>query len=115
MKKKKALIIGILGVLLLFGAAVAMAQNTSSETKDAENHEFTSEMMESMSENSPREMMQSDECENMMDGEEGHAGMMDSSSPASNADAEETDHCGGMDSDMGSMMGSGGVDMRRIM
>ena len=48
MKKKTVLVIGILGVLLVLGTAVALAQNTSSEkTKDAKNHECTPEMMDS--------------------------------------------------------------------
>ena len=35
MKKKTMLIIGILGIMIIFGAAVALAQNSSSEkTKD---------------------------------------------------------------------------------
>ncbi len=83
MKKKTVLVIGILGVLLVFGAAVALAQNTSEKTKEAENHECTPEMMENMSENCPEKMMQSGACENMMNGTKG---------------------CDGMDSDMDSMM-----------
>lgn len=115
MKKNTIIVIGILGILLIFGAAVALAQNTSSEkTKDAENHECTPVMMEKMSENCP-EKMQSGACENMMDGEKGCGEMMDSRSPASNTEVEETDHCADMDSGMGSIMGSSDVDMSGMM
>ncbi len=68
-----------------------------------------------MSENCPEQMMQSGACENMMNGAKGCSGMMGSSSTASNTEAEETDHCGDMKSDMGSMMGSSGEDMRSMM
>ncbi len=108
MKKKTFLILGILGVLLVFGAAVALAQNANSEkTKNAENHECTPEMMEDMSKNCPEQMMQSGECENMMGGGKDHGNMMGNSDSEGNDVSEETDHCGNMDSDMGSMMGSG--------
>ena len=80
MKKKTVLVIGIVGILLVFGAVVALAQNASEKTKDAEDHECTPEMMKDMSKNCPEQMMHS----------------------------EENDHCGGMDSDMSSMMGSVG-------
>ncbi len=114
MKKKTVSVIGILGMLLVFGAAVALAQNTSSEkTKDAEDHECTPEMMENMSENCSEQMMQSGDCENMMNGEKGCSEMMGST--ASKTKAEETDHCGDKDSDMGSMMDSSGEDMRGMM
>ena len=82
MKKKTVIVIGILGILIIFGAAVALAQNSSSEkTKDMGDHECTPEMMEDMSKNCPEQMMQSGECETMMDGEKDHSGMMGSSSP----------------------------------
>ena len=111
MKKKTMLIIGILGIILILGAAVALAQNASSEkTKDAENHECTPEMMEDMSKNCPEQMMQSSECENMMDSEEDHSGMMEGSKKSGNAEADDGEHCGNMGSDMGSMMGSSGAD-----
>ncbi|NJD78449.1 MAG: hypothetical protein FIB08_15375 [Candidatus Methanoperedens sp.] len=105
MKKKSVLVIGMLGILLVFGAAVALAQNASEKTKDAENHECTPEMMENMSENCPDQMMQSGACENMMDGAKGCDEMMDNKVPAvSNANTEGENHCGDMDSDMNSMM-----------
>jgi len=116
MKKKTMLVIGILGILLVLGAVVALAQNTNDQrTKDEENHECSPEMIENMSENCPEQMMQSGACENMMNGEKGHSGMMGGSSPASKTDTEETDHCGEMNSDMGSMMGSNGGDMKDMM
>ena len=116
MKKKAMVVIGILGILLAVGAmSVAMAQSASREkTNDTEGHECTPEMMENMSENCPEQMMQSGACENMMNGEKGHSGMM-GSGPASKTDTEETYHCGDMNSDMGSMMGSSGVDMKDMM
>jgi hypothetical protein len=108
MKKKTMLIIGILGIILILGAAVALAQNASSEkTKDAENHKCTQEMMEDMSKNCPEQMMQSSECENMMDDKEGQ-GMMGGSTTLNDAEPIDGEHCGDMDSDIGSMMGSGG-------
>ncbi len=80
MKKKTKLIIGILGIMLILGAAVALAKNSSNDNiVDNEDHECTPEMMEDMSKNCPEQMMQSSECENMMDGEEDHSGMMGSS------------------------------------
>ncbi|MDD5615676.1 MAG: hypothetical protein PHH85_05690 [Candidatus Methanoperedens sp.] len=116
MKKKTMLIIGILGIILILGAAVALAQNASSEkTKDAENHECTPEMMEDMSKNCPEQMMQSSECENMMDGEIGHSGMMEGSTTSGNAEAGEGEHCGDMGSDMDSMMGSKDIDKKGMM
>ncbi|MDO8727857.1 MAG: hypothetical protein Q7J35_17530 [Candidatus Methanoperedens sp.] len=109
MKKKTMLIIGILGIILILGAAVALAQNAGSEkTKDSENHECTPEMMQDMSKNCPEQMMQSSECENMMGDEIGHSGMMSGSTTSNNAEAGDGEHCGDMGSDMGSMMGSGG-------
>jgi len=68
MKKKTVLITGILGMLLVFGAAVALAQNTNEKTKDAENHECTPEMMKDRPGKCPEQMMQSGTCENMMKG-----------------------------------------------
>ena len=115
MKKKTVLVIGVLGILLVFGAAVALAQNTSEKTKDAENHECTPEMMEDMSKNCPEQMMQSGECETMMDGEKDHSGMMAGSSPSDNTEAEDGTHCGDMGSDTGSMMGSKGADKKGMM
>lgn len=106
MKKKTMLVIGILGVVLVFGAAVALAQNASSEkTKDVENHECTPEMMENMSKNCPEQMMQSETYESMMNATN-ESSMMGNSRQAENTEAEGKDHCGGTDSDMDSMMGS---------
>ncbi len=103
MNKKTVLAIGILGILLVFGAAIAMAQNASEKTKDAENHECTPRMMENMPENCPDQMMQSGACDNMMDG--GCGEMIDKKEPAvSNTDKAGENHCGDMDSGMESMM-----------
>jgi hypothetical protein len=68
MKKKTVLVIGILGILLAVGAiSIAMAQNTSnSETKNAQSHECTPEMMANMSKYCPEQMMQSETYESMM-------------------------------------------------
>jgi len=102
--------------MLIFGAAVALAQNSSSENRmDKEDHDCTPEMMEDMSKNCPEQMMESAECENMMDGAKGHRGMMGGSTTSGNAEAEDGDHCGDMGYDMGSMMGSKGADMKRMM
>lgn len=116
MKKKTILIIGILGIILIFGAAVALAQNSSNEnTMDNEDHECTPEMMEDMSKNCPEQMMQSSECENMMEGEKGHSGMMGNSTTSGNAGAQDGEHCGDMGSGMDSMMGSKGADKKGMM
>ncbi len=116
MKKKTMLIIGILGIMLILGAVVALAQNSSNEnTVDKEDHECTPEMMEDMLKNCPEQMMQSSKCENMMDGEEGHSGMMGGNTTSGNAEAGDGEHCGNMGSDMGSMMGSGGADKKGMM
>ncbi len=105
MKKKTILVMGILGVLLVFGAAVALAQNTSEKTKDAENHECTLEMMKSTPENCPGQMMQSGACENMMNGTNGCGKMMGNSKSAGD-ETKENGHCANMGSGMGSMMDS---------
>ncbi len=107
MKKKTVLVIGILGVLIAVGAiSIAMAQDTSNEkTKDTENHECTPEMMENMSKNCPEQMMQSETYKSMMNATN-ESSMMGNSRQAENTEAEGTDHCGGTDSDMDSMMGS---------
>ncbi len=116
MKKKTMLIIGILGIILIFGVAVALAQNSSSENKvDKEDHECTPEMMQDMSKNCPEQMMQSAECKNMMDGEIGHSGMMKGSTTSGNTEAEDGEHCGDMGSDMGSMMGSTSPEKKGMM
>lgn len=84
-----------------------MAQDTGDEkTKDAENHECTPEMMENMSENCPAQMMQSGACENMTNGEKGCSEMMGRDQKTEDVATEETEHCGDMGSDMGTMMGS---------
>ncbi len=112
MKNKTVLMIGVVGILLVFGAAVALAQNTGSgKTKDAENHECTPEMMENMSENCPEQMMQTGACENMMNGANGCGGMM----AAENTEAAVEDHCKDMDSGMDSMMGSSDAVMKTMM
>jgi len=116
MKKKTVIVIGILMIMLVFGAAVALAQNTGSEkSKDLENHECTPEMMENMPENCPDQMMQSAGCENMMDGEKDHSGMMGGSTTSGNSEAEDGNHCGDMGSDMGSMMSSKAADKKGMM
>ncbi|NJD78511.1 MAG: hypothetical protein FIB08_15695 [Candidatus Methanoperedens sp.] len=105
MNKKTILIIGILGILLVFGAAIALAQNATEKTKDAQDHECTPEMMENMQQNCPDQMMQSGACDSMMDGEKGCGEMMDNKEPAvSNTDTAEENHCSDMDSGMESMM-----------
>ena len=107
MKKKTAFVIGILGVLLVFGAAVALAQNASDEkTNDAENHECTPEMMENTPENCTGQMMQSGACENMMNGANGCSKITGNSKPAGDK-TKENGHCKNMGSGMGSMMDSG--------
>jgi hypothetical protein len=107
MKKKTVLVMGILGVLLVFGAAVALAQNTSEKTIDAENHECTPEMMENTPENCPGQMMQSGACENMMNDTNGCSEMMGNSKHAGDTETKENGHCANMGSGMGSMMDSG--------
>lgn len=107
MKKKTVLVIGILGVLLVFSAAVALAQNTSEKTKDAENHECTPEMMKNTPENCPGQMMQSGACENMMNGANGCSKITGNSKPAGDTETKENGHCKNMGSGMGSMMDSG--------
>lgn len=115
MKRKTVLVIGILATIMVFGAAIALAQNSSVNKKDAENHECTPEMMNDMSKNCPGQMMQSGEGKNMMDGEKGHSGMMGNEKPAGENTASES-HCGDMDPGMDSMMGSGrGADMKSMM
>ena len=53
MKKKTVLVIGILATIMVFGAVVAFAQNSSEKQKDTENHDCTPEMMNDMSKNCP--------------------------------------------------------------
>jgi hypothetical protein len=92
MKRKTVLIIGILATVMVFGAALALAQNSSEKKKFGENHE------------------------NMMDDEKGHSGMMDNEKPeGEDTDTEGDNHCGDMDSDMGSMMSSSDTDMKEMM
>jgi len=107
MKKKTVLVIGILGILLVFGAAVALAQNTSGKTNDQGNHECTPQMMENMSKNCPEQMMQSETCKGMMNAAN-ESSMM-------NTEATGESHCGDMGSDMSSMMGSSSADMKSMM
>ncbi len=100
---RNKLVIGILGILLVFGAA-AVAKNTSGEqSEDLKNLECTPEMMENMSENCPGEMMESGACENMMNNANACSRMMNNITESD----EISDHCGYMYSDMGSIMGSG--------
>ena len=118
MKKKTVLVIGILATIMVFGAVVALAQNSSENKKDTENHECTPEMMNDMSKNCPGQMMKSGDGKNMMDGEKGHnnSGMMGNEKPAGeNTDQAIGNHCGDMDPGTGSMMGSRGSDMKRMM
>ncbi|MCZ7381348.1 MAG: hypothetical protein O8C64_07245 [Candidatus Methanoperedens sp.] len=107
MRKKTVLVIGILGILLVFGAAVALAQNTSEKINDAGNHECTPEMMENMPKNCPEQMMQSETCKGMMNAAN-ESSMM-------NNEATGENHCGDMGSDMSSMMVSSGSDMKSMM
>lgn len=115
MKKKTVLVIGILATIIFFGAVVALAQNSSENKKDAENHECTPEMMTDMSKNCPGQMMKSGEGKNMMDNEKGHSGMMGNEKPSGeNTGTAGENHCGDMGSD--SMMGSDrGADMKSMM
>lgn len=116
MNRKTVLIIGILATIMVLGAVVAFAQNSSEKKKDTENHECTPEMMEDMAKNCPEQMMKSGECENMMDSEKDHSGMMGNEKPTGeNNGTEGENHCGDMDSDMGSMMSSSGSDMKGMM
>lgn len=64
------------GYIMVLGTALALAQNSSEKKKDTENHECTPEMMKDMLKNCPEQMMQSGECEKMMNDEKGHSGMM---------------------------------------
>jgi len=115
MKRKTVLIIGILAIIMVFGAVAAFAQNTSEKKKDTENHECTPEMMEDMAKNCPEQMMISGECEKMMDGN-GHSGMMGNEKPKDeNTDSSGEDHCGDVGSDMESMMGSKGPGLKSMM
>jgi len=108
MKRNTVLVIGILATIMLFGAAVALAQNSSENKKDTENHECTPEMMNDMSKNCPGQIMKSGEGKNMMDGEKSNSGMMGNEKPAGeNTDPASGSHCGDMDSGMGSMMDFG--------
>lgn len=109
MKRKTVLAIGILVTIMVIGAVVAFAQNSSENKKDTENHECTPEMMKDMSKNCPEQMMKSGEGKNMIDGEKGRSGMMDNKKPIGedNGTAGEN-HCGNMDSGIGSMMSSRG-------
>ncbi len=102
MKKKTTIVIGILGILLAVGAmSVAMAQDpSSSKAKDVENHECTPDMMQNMSKNCPEQMMQSETYKNMMNATN-ESSMMDNNSTEAGYD-----HCGDVDSDMGSTIGS---------
>ncbi len=105
MKKKAMLVIGILGILVAVGAmSLAMAQNQNS-SKNIQSHECTPEMMTDMSKNCPGQMMQSGH-QNMMNATNGSS-MMNNSGIAGNVETTGTDHCGGANSDTGSMMGSG--------
>ncbi len=95
MKQKTILIIGILATIMVLGAALALAQNSSEKKKDTENHECTPEMM---------------------DGEKDHSGMMGNEKPSGeNTDTASENHCGDMGSDMGSMMDSSGTDTKSMM
>ncbi len=116
MKRKTILVIGILAIIMGFGAVVAFAQNSSENKKNTENHECTPEMMNDMSKNCPGQMMKSGEGKNMMDGENSHSGMMRNEKPAGdNTDPASGSHCGDTDPGTGSMMGSRGSDLNRMM
>lgn len=62
-----------------------------------------------------KEMMQSGECGNMMDGAKECSEMMGGSSPSDNTETEDGEHCGDMGFDMGSMMGSKSADTKHMM
>ncbi|MFZ3383371.1 MAG: hypothetical protein WA144_05550 [Candidatus Methanoperedens sp.] len=112
MNRKTVLIIGILTTIVIFGAVVGFAQNSSEKKKETENHECTPEMMEDMAKNCPEQMMKSGDGKNMMDGEKGHRGMMNGSTASNNTEGGE--HCGDS-SDMGSMMSGSLADKKGMM
>ncbi|CAG0984696.1 hypothetical protein METP3_02285 [Methanosarcinales archaeon] len=85
MSRNIVLIIGILATIMVFGAAVALARNTSENKNDTEDLECTPEMM----------------------GNEKVA--------VENTSTIGESHCGDMDSDMGSMMSSRGTGMKGMM
>ncbi len=111
MKRRTISLIGILVILLVLGAAAAMAQNTSGKTTSEGTHECTPAMMENMSKNCPGQMMQSGACENMMNGTQG---MMNNIRPPG-TNAAGGNHCGDMGSGMGSMMGSSRTGTKGMM
>ncbi len=51
----------------------------------------------------------------MMNGAKDCSIMMGENPPSDNAEAEDSEHCGGMGSDTGSMMGSKGADLKSMM
>ncbi len=112
MNRKTVLIIGILATIVIFGAVVGFAQNSSEKKKETENHECIPEMMEDMAKNCPEQMMKSGQCENMMAGGKGHRGMMGGTT---SNNAEGGEHCGDMDSGMDSMMGGSVADKNGMM
>ncbi|NJD53496.1 MAG: hypothetical protein FIB07_11590 [Candidatus Methanoperedens sp.] len=116
MKRNTVLIIGIMATIMVFGAAVALAQNSSENKKDPENLECTPEIMKDMPQNCPEQMMQSGACENMMKGAKDCNEMMGNKKPTEeNNNTVGESHCGGMESGMGSMMGSGRTDTKGMM
>lgn len=92
MKTNTILIIGILAIIMVFGAAIALAQNASENKKDTGNQECT-----------------------LTDGAKDCSGMMGGNSPSDNTEAEYGNHCGDMGAGMGSMMRSKGSGMKSMM
>lgn len=113
MKRKILLITGAILILGAALAAIALAQNMSDKTKDAENHECTPEMIASIGKNGSETinmtqycnsgMMDSTTCTNMTDtAMAGCSSMMDNlSENKTAAHMADPNHCG---SGAGSMM-----------
>ena len=105
MKNKTITMASIIGILLVFGTASAMAQNMGSgNTGDMQNHKCTPEMMTNMNANCPKNMMTSRATNTMMGG-----GMMGGGIINGNNNGG----CKGMNP--GSMMGSEGMSTKGMM
>lgn len=99
MKSKTVLIIGIVATIMILSAAFALAQNTGETTNNVKNQECTIEITDGAK-----------DCSELMSDSS-----TSESSTSDNTEAEESEHCGGMGSDTGSMMGSKGADLRSMM
>jgi hypothetical protein len=106
MKNKMITMVSVLGILLIFGTASAMAQNMNSgNIGDMQNHKCTPEMMTNMNANCPKNMMTSTATNTMMG-----SGMMGGGSMIN---GNNNGGCKGMNP--GSMMGSGGMSTKGMM